>query len=87
MVKGAPISFDITANFLIKEKLWLGASYRSEDTFAGLISFQFTPHLQAGYSYDFGTSDLANYNSGSHELMITYDFFRTEVKTKSPRYF
>lgn len=87
MVKGAPVSFDITANFLIKEKLWLGASYRSENTFAGLISFQFTPHLQAGYAYDFGTSDLSNYNSGSHELMLTYDFFKSEVKTKSPRYF
>lgn len=87
VINGAPISFDITANFLLKEKLWLGASYRSEDSFAAIISFQFTPHLQAGYAYDFGSSDLRSYHSGSHEIMLTYDFFKTDVKTKSPRYF
>lgn len=87
MVNGAPVSFDLTANFLIKQKLWLGAAYRYQDSFAGLISFQFTPHLQAGYSYDFGTSDLRSYNGGSHEIMLTYDFFKNEVKTKNPRYF
>ncbi len=87
VVNGGPISFDISANFLIKQKLWLGAAYRSEDSFAALVSFHFTPHLQAGYSYDFGTSNLNSYHSGSHEIMLTYDFFSNEVKTKNPRYF
>jgi len=87
MVNGAPVSFDISANFLIKQKLWLGASYRYEDAVAAIVSFQFTPHLQAGYSYDFGTSDLNNYHRGSHEIMLTYDIFNNDVKTKSPRYF
>lgn len=86
-VDGSPVSFDISANFLIKQKLWLGAAYRSEDSFAGIVSFHFTEHLQAGYSYDFGTSDLNKYHSGSHEVMLTYDFFKNEVKTKNPRYF
>lgn len=87
MVAGAPVSFDISANFLIKQKLWLGAAYRYQDSFAALVSFQFTEHLQAGYSYDFGTSDLRSYNGGSHEIMLTYDFFKNDVKTKNPRYF
>lgn len=87
VVNGAPVSFDLTANFLLKQKLWLGASYRFQDSFAAIASFQFTPHLQAGYSYDFGTSDLRSYNGGSHEIMLTYDFFKNEVKTKNPRYF
>lgn len=87
MVEGAPVSFDVSANFLIKDKFWIGGAYRFEDSFAAILSFQFTPHLQAGYSYDFGTSDLNPYHTGSHELMLTYDFFKTEVKTRSPRYF
>ena len=86
-VSGAPVSFDISANFLIKQKLWLGAAYRYQDAIAAIVSFQFTDHLQAGYSYDFGTSDLRNYHSGSHEIMLTYDFFSNDVKTKNPRYF
>lgn len=86
-VDGAPVSFDVSANFLIKQKLWLGAAYRYQDAVAAIISFQFTDHLQAGYSYDFGTSSLRSYHNGSHEIMLTYDFFRREVKTKNPRYF
>jgi type IX secretion system PorP/SprF family membrane protein len=87
VVEGAPVSFDVSANFLIKQKLWVGAAYRFEDSFSAILSFQFTDHLQAGYSYDFGTSDLRDYHSGSHEIMLTYDFFKEQVKTKSPRYF
>ena len=41
-VNGAPVSFDVSANFLIKEKLWLGAAYRFEDSFAAMVSFNFT---------------------------------------------
>lgn len=87
VVDGAPVSFDVSANFLIKQKLWLGAAYRFKDSFAALVSFQFTDHLQAGYSYDFGTSDLRSYHGGSHEIMLTYDFFHNDIKTKNPRYF
>ncbi len=86
-VSGSPVSFDISANFLIKQKLWLGAAYRFQDAVAAIVSFQFTDHLQAGYSYDFGTSNLRSAHSGSHELMLTYDFFKKEVKTYNPRYF
>ncbi len=87
VVEGAPVSFDISANFLIKQKLWLGAAYRYQDAVAAIVSFQFTEHLQAGYSYDFGTSSLRSYHHGSHEIMLTYDFFKRDVKTKNPRYF
>ena len=87
VVEGAPVSFDISANFLIKQKLWLGAAYRYQDAVAAIVSFQFTDHLQAGYSYDFGTSSLRSYHHGSHEIMLSYDFFRRDVKTKNPRYF
>jgi|SRR5690554_865819 len=86
-VDGAPVSFDVSANFLIKQKLWLGAAYRYQDAVAAIISFQFTDHLQAGYSYDFGTSSLRSYHNGSHEIMLTYDFFKQSIKTKNPRYF
>jgi len=86
-VSGAPVSFDIAANFLLKQKLWLGAAYRFQDAVAAMVAFNFTPHLQAGYSYDFGTSELNTFHNGSHEIMLTYDFFKEEIKTRSPRYF
>lgn len=87
LVNGAPVSFDVSAMFLFKQKLWLGAAYRYEESVAAIASFQVNPHLQFGYSYDFGTNDLGSYHNGSHEFMLTYDFFNNDVKTKSPRYF
>ncbi len=86
-VQDAPVSFDVSAMFLLKQKLWLGGAYRYQDSFAAVVSFHFTDHLQAGYSYDFGTSNLNQYHNGSHEIMLSYDFFKQEVKTKNPRYF
>lgn len=88
MIEGdAPVSFDLTAMFLFKDRLWLGASYRHEDAVSALVSFEFTDHLRAGYAYDFGISALNDYHNGSHEIMIGYDFFKADIKTRSPRFF
>ena len=71
---GAPLSVDITANFLIHEKVWVGAAYRLNDSFGGLISFQASDNFKFGYAYEFISSDLRPYTSGSHELFINYQF-------------
>ncbi|UXP33997.1 type IX secretion system membrane protein PorP/SprF [Reichenbachiella agarivorans] len=87
-VKGAPFEIDINANFLIKELIWLGISYRSLDSFDALFQIQVTPQFQLGYSYDFlTTSELSRVNSGSHEIMINYVFKRKGDKIVTPRYF
>lgn len=87
VVEGAPVSFDFSAMFLIQQKFWIGAAYRYQDSFAGILSMNITDHLQIGYAYDFGTSQLNSYHNGSHEIMVSYDFFKPDVKTRSPRYF
>lgn len=87
MVNGAPVSFDLSAMFLIQQKFWIGGAYRYMDSFAGILSMNITDHLQIGYAYDFGTSRLNNYHNGSHEIMVSYDFFKPDIKMRSPRYF
>ncbi|UXX79706.1 type IX secretion system membrane protein PorP/SprF [Reichenbachiella carrageenanivorans] len=87
-VQGAPFEIDINANFLIKELIWLGLSYRSMDSFDALFQIQVTPQFQLGYSYDFlTTTDLSRVNSGSHEIMINYVFNVKSDKIVTPRYF
>ncbi|WP_442796152.1 PorP/SprF family type IX secretion system membrane protein [Pelobium manganitolerans] len=76
-VNGSPTQFDINANFLINEVLWLGASYRSLDSFDALASVFITPDLQLGYSYDFTATQLAKVQKGSHEIALK---FRLPVK-------
>lgn len=85
-VEGAPLQADITANFLIHEKLTLGAAYRWDSAISGLVGFQITPSLFAGYGYDMETSNLSNYNSGSHEIFLRFEIFNNN-RIADPRFF
>lgn len=86
-VSGAPISMDLSANFLFIEKLWLGAAYRHGDSMTGIFSFQVTDQFRAGYAYDLGLSTLNRHANGAHEIMISYDPVFTRERVRSPRYF
>jgi type IX secretion system PorP/SprF family membrane protein len=83
----SPLSVDLSAQFLLQEKLWAGAMYRWQDALGILLGYQFTDQFQAGYSYDFNTSKLNQVNSGSHELYMSYDFIFKSDKVISPRFF
>ncbi len=71
---GAPISFDFSSMFLINENVSLGASYRFSDSFGAIVSFKITKGFNIGYSYDYITSNLDIATSGSHELILNYEF-------------
>lgn len=73
-VNGSPIQADLNANFLIKEILWLGGSYRTLESFDALASVFITPDIQLGYSYDFATTELSKIQKGSHEVMLKFRF-------------
>ena len=86
-VVGAPLIFDLSANFLFNENLRLGAAYRWDDSISGLIGFQVSPKLLIGYSYDYTTTDLQKYNDGTHEIMMRFELISKERRLKSPRFF
>lgn len=70
---------DIGALFLYDEMIWAGVGFRTEDAIAPMIGYQHQfPNgnslLRIGYSYDVTTSELKNYSSGSHEIMLSYCF-------------
>lgn len=84
---GAPLSVDISANALYNDKFELGLNYRIDDSFSALIGFQINDEMRLGYAYDYTTSNLGKFNSGSHEIILTYDFKIMKSRLKSPRYF
>ncbi|MGB5363113.1 MAG: type IX secretion system membrane protein PorP/SprF [Aureibaculum sp.] len=86
-VSGAPISMDLSANFLYNKKLELGASYRLDDSVSGLITFEIARGFRIGYAYDYTTSNLGDFNDGSHEAFLLWDIFDTDKDIKSPRFF
>jgi type IX secretion system PorP/SprF family membrane protein len=85
--EGAPISTDISANFLFHDRFWLGAAYRQRDCVTAILSLQINDQFRAGYAYDLGISKLATRSNGSHEIMISYDPVFTRERVRSPRYF
>ncbi|WP_400081101.1 type IX secretion system membrane protein PorP/SprF [Winogradskyella sp. R77965] len=86
---GAPLSFDISANALYQEKFELGVSYRYQDAITAMIGIEVLPDFRLGYAYDFNTSALKDYNSGSHEFILTYrfDLLGLSKKYSSPRFY
>lgn len=87
-VAGAPLSVDITANALIHNTVEVGAAYRVNDSFSGLLTFVLTPSIRIGYAYDYTTSNLGRFNNGSHEIAILFNINRLiKGYDKSPRFF
>ncbi len=84
---GAPVSFDANLNALFYNRFELGASYRLNDSFSGLVGFQITPNLRVGYAYDHVNSDLKAVGPSSHEVIVTFDIFFRAEKILTPRFF
>lgn len=85
--EGAKLQYDVNLNLLINEIFWIGTSYRSKEAVVFLFEYQVSRKFRLGYSYDYTIGELGNYNSGSHEVMLGYDFGFPVTKMKSPRYF
>ena len=90
MVKSAfdaPTSFDVSTNFLFNEKFEIGATYRLDDSFGGMVNYAITPNLRVGYAYDRIISDLKVTTPASHEVILLFDLNFPKNVSRSPRYF
>ena len=82
---GAPLSVDLSANLLVNQMFEVGLSYRFDDSISGMVGFQVNNDFRIGYAYDYTTSNFGDYNSGSHEVILLFEFNRRNIK--SPRFF
>jgi type IX secretion system PorP/SprF family membrane protein len=87
MVEGAPLQVDVSGNFMLNEKFVLGVAYRWSAALSAMAGFQVSDALYIGYGYDLETTNLDNYNSGSHEIFLRYELFNKNKKMTSPRFF
>lgn len=82
---GLPMSYDLNMNFIYKEVLTMGLSYRKKESVGFLLGAQLTPQFKAGYAFDYPISGLSNFSAGSHEIMINYRFRFFTSQVSSPR--
>ncbi len=87
MVKGAPISLDLNGSLFINDRFEVGLSWREGDSIDAILGVQATPDIRIGYAYDHTLTNLGQYNSGSHELMLLFDLDFSKKHIKSPRFF
>jgi type IX secretion system PorP/SprF family membrane protein len=73
-VKPTPLQYEFTARGIYKDMAWLGVSYRKSDAINLLLGVTLQQNLSVGYSYDITQSDLSNYSSGTHEIMLSVKF-------------
>lgn len=83
---GGPTNLDINGFILLKEKVWIGAMYRTSvkvynkphlqkdlskfSSTGALVEFFPTQKLRIGYSFDYSLNKLKNLNNGTHEISV-----------------
>lgn len=86
-VAGAPITVDVSGNFMINEILTLGLAYRYDDAISAMAGIHIAKSFFLGYAYDYSTTGLKSYNDGSHEIILKYNLFDSAKRALSPRFF
>lgn len=84
VIPGISTDFDLNSNFYFKKKVNFGASYRVNKTLVAMVGCTLKDKFDIGYSYGYPLSSLATYNSGSHEIMLRYEF-KEIISTVNPR--
>ena len=93
--------FDVNLGLLIVHRMWIGASVRTQgdaftpsgrkmvfgvESLSGYVQVRVTPQLQLAYAYESPLSNLRNASSGTHEVMIGYDFWYNKRRFVTSRY-
>jgi len=85
-VEGAPLSIDLAGNVLINNKFELGVSWRIDDSLNALMNVEVANGFRIGYAYDYTLSNLGDFNSGSHEIILLINISNSR-NGLSPRFF
>jgi type IX secretion system PorP/SprF family membrane protein len=71
-IRPLPVQFDVNMKLQYLDLFWLGASYRSGDSFAGMFGLNVSNTFNIGYSYDYSISKLNNVSKGTHEIIVGF---------------
>lgn len=87
VIDGSPLQLDLSGNFMFYDKFVVGAAYRWSAALSAMVGFQLSDSLFVGYGFDNETTNLRNYNSGSHEIFLRYEIFNNVNRITTPRFF
>lgn len=70
--KPIPAQYSIMLKGTFNSRFWVGLIYRSEDAVGISAGIQLKDRFTIGYGYDYTISKLTNFQSGSHEVMLSF---------------
>lgn len=82
----SPITFDMNLSLLSYERFWTGLMYRYHEAL-GINLGIILKDLTIGYVYDLPINGLRTFQTGSHEVFLSFDLYTKKIPYTSPRYF
>ena len=79
-VTPAPLQFDLGLRAIYKDKIWIGGAFRYLDAISAMVGYTMQENITFAYSYDFTTTNIKKYSTGTHELMIGIKFHKVPEK-------
>jgi len=61
---------DFNVRGIYLDKFWLGGSYRHQDAIVAMVGYKYY-EFSIGYAYDITLSNIRQFSSGSHEIVLT----------------
>jgi len=86
-VSDSPLLIELSSNFLINDRFTLGAAYRLNSAFSGIVGFQASDSILLGIAYDKDISAFSSYNNGSLEFFGRFELFKKYKRMYTPRFF
>jgi type IX secretion system PorP/SprF family membrane protein len=71
-VKPVPVQGTLMVKGVYQEKYWLGLLFRTNDAVGICLGIKLKDRLNISYGYDICVSKIRKYNSGSHEVFLSY---------------
>ncbi len=82
MGSGWPEEWMMNVKLRYADRFWVGAGYRNGGDIVGMFGLNFDHFLSVSYSYDLTTSNISDFNNGSHEVIIGLQLYNyTDTKT------
>jgi type IX secretion system PorP/SprF family membrane protein len=78
-VRPLPVQVTGMLRFTYENKFWGGLLYRTDDAIGIMAGMRIKDRLDIGYSFDYTVSNLSNYQSGSHEVMLSFVISRKKT--------
>ncbi|MDQ3046831.1 MAG: PorP/SprF family type IX secretion system membrane protein [Bacteroidota bacterium] len=76
----APLQYDAQLHLEWNDRIWLGATYKSNYAVAANAGVCINKQLSFGYSYDFVMGNNSGYYGMSHEIMLQFRFGKGSEK-------